>query len=508
MNILETKVLINGWYKILIIILSFTISDLTVDCYALDPPPITPVDEFFVENSNGIPPIPDDWQLTVEGAVATPLSLTLEDLMDYPAVTHMATLECMGNPFTPLILIGNANWTGVPLRTIIEETSPLSEAQSIAFHCLDGYIVQFSLYDMLQRNNDILAYSMNGEILPTEQGYPLRLVLPGNIGTTWAQWIERIEISETSPETNFFAIPLHAQIFTPQDGKTLTVGTHTIAGMAVVGEDREITKVEMSTDGGVTWEPAQLLSYFVPNVWKHWEFIWEVSQVGEYLIIARAEDGLGNKQNEEGFFSLENFSITVTIDYDNDEDEVPDSEDNCPYNFNPDQNDKDEDGIGDACDECTDIDGDGYGNPGFSNNTCNDDNCPDTPNGEELGTCVKTIAGIVVSYRVGEPKSFITCTSDADCLATGGTCQLEQGDCNDNGCGDACECYMDCNNSGAGDGKVAGTDLGVLKGEYGRFGCSPSNPCYADGNENGEVTGTDLSLLKNEYGRFDCPACP
>jgi DMSO/TMAO reductase YedYZ molybdopterin-dependent catalytic subunit len=262
----------------------------------------------------------------------------------------MATLECMGNPFTPLILIGNASWTGVPLHTIIEETSPLSEAKSIVFHCLDGYRVQFSLDEMLQRNSDILAYSMNREILPPEQGYPLRLVLPGNIGTTWAQWIERIEISTTASNTSFFAIPLHAQIFKPQDGRDLIVGTHTISGMAVVGEGREISKVEISTNGGGTWEPAQLLNYFVPNVWKHWKFIWEISQRGEYQIIARAEDDSGNQQSGEGFFGLEHFNISVKVDYDSDGDEIADSADNCPYTYNPDQNDRDSDGTGDVCD--------------------------------------------------------------------------------------------------------------------------------------------------------------
>jgi len=126
----------------------------------------------------------------------------------------------------------------------------------------------------------------------------------------------------------------------------------------------------------------------------------------------------------------------------------------------------------------------------------------------KTNTCVKTKAGMIVSYRVGDPKEFITCTSDAECEATGGTCDMAQGDCNSNGFGDVCECYMDCNNSGAGDGKVTGSDLAVLKQEYGRFDCNPLTPCQSDGNEDGKVTGSDLSLLKNEYGRFDCPYYP
>jgi len=349
MNVFKTTVRIKKGCKILIAMLSFTISCLTSSVYALDPPPITPVDEFFVENTNGIPAIPDNWRLIVDGAVETPLTLTLEDLMGYAAANQMATLECMGNPFTPLILVGNANWTGVPLHTILKEVSPLGEAQSIIFHCVDGYRVHFGLDDMMQRDNDILAYTMNGETLPLEQGYPLRLVLLGNIGTTWAQWVKRIEMSTTAPETSFVPIPLHAQIFTPPDGNTLIVGTHTISGMAIVGEGREITRVEISTDGGTIWEPAQLLNDFVPDVWKHWEFTWEVSQTGDYQIVARAEDDLGNQQGDEGFFNIANVIITVRVDYDGDGDHIPDSEDNCPDTYNPDQEDSNNDGVGDVC---------------------------------------------------------------------------------------------------------------------------------------------------------------
>jgi hypothetical protein len=80
---------------------------------------------------------------------------------------------------------------------------------------------------------------------------------------------------------------------------------------------------------------------------------------------------------------------------------------------------------------------------------------------------------------------------------------MEQGDCNDNKCGDVCECYADYND----DGKVTLGDLIVLLYEYGRFDCSEADPCQADGNGDGKVTLPDLVLLIYEFGRFDCPAC-
>jgi hypothetical protein len=116
--------------------------------------------------------------------------------------------------------------------------------------------------------------------------------------------------------------------------------------MAVVGEGREITGVEISTDGGVSWNPAQLLSSFVPNVWKLWEFTWEASE-GDYVISVRADDDLGNQQGYAGY------NISVAVDYDSDGDEVPDAVDNCPNDYNPGQEDSDDDGAGDACKSVT-----------------------------------------------------------------------------------------------------------------------------------------------------------
>jgi hypothetical protein len=198
---------------------------------------------------------------------------------------------------------------------------------------------------------------------------------------------------------------------------------------------------------------------------------------------------------------------------DSDNDGIPDSEDNCPYVFNPGQEDDDSDGSGDVCDNCIDdynpfqfdCDDDGEGDicdadtidPDGDGVDIECDNCPNHPNGT-LGTCVKTKAGVLVSYRVGDPKDYITCDGNEDCTSTGGTCQMEQIDSNGNGCGDVCECYAEYKV----DGFVDGGDLAQLKKDYGQ-----TCPCLADGNDDGFVDGGDLALLKNEYGRVDCPTC-
>ena len=511
----------------MISILFLTINCLTTNCYALDPPPITPVEEFFIFNTHGFPTIPGDWHLTVNGAVANPLSLTLDDLMNYTPTTQMATLGCAWYTiaYPTNVWIGNANWSGVPLNTIIEEASPLGEAASISFYAIDGYTKgRYSLNEIIQRDDILLAYEMNGETLPIEQGYPVRLVVPGGVGYEWVQWLESIEITTISTSKKPVSFPIHARIFKPQEDETIILGTHTISGVAFVDEGREVIKVEVSTNGGSTWETAQLLNYFVPNVWKHWQFTWEITQVGHYQIVARAEDHLGNLQIEDDFlYGWSQLSVDVDVDYDNDVDGIPDSKDNCSNTSNPDQTDSDddsvgdvcdncpydantnqedteEDGIGDVCDECTDTDSDGYGNPGFPN-TCDEDNCPATPNGPELGLCAQTESGV---YRY----SLKECTSDIDCVeqwGTSWTCLKNQEDNypeGGNGRGDACEwCFADLN----GDGKVSPGDAMIFLEEWKRKDCSGEDPCQADIDGDGKVYPGDTMILLKEWKRTECP---
>lgn len=343
--------------QIFSLILILTVGYNFGEVSGLEPPPITPNDEFFLTGYT--PNVPEDWQLVVDGAVASPLSLSLYDLKQYPATTQMATLECY-YPVGPWLLVGNANWTGMALNTIIQEAAPLAEATSISFHALDGYIAgPFDMNEFLQKNDIILAYGMNGEELPKDQGYPLKLVVPGCAGYQWGKWLKHIEIGTSPPNFVLIPYPIHARIFSPEDGETIAIGTNTIHGMVFAGNEIEITTVEISTDGGTTWQPGQLLNYFIPNVWKHWEFSWDVVQVGEYQIFARAIDSLGNIQYEPfGNFGWRGFGVLVTAETDDDADGIPDSTDNCPSVYNPSQKDSDDDGTGNACDDdCPNLDG-------------------------------------------------------------------------------------------------------------------------------------------------------
>jgi hypothetical protein len=123
------------------------------------------------------------------------------------------------------------------------------------------------------------------------------------------------------------------------------------------------------------------------------------------------------------------------------------------------------------------------------------DNCPETPNGTDMGTCAKTISGVVIGTE-------IACTDNGYC-GTGEICQMEQSDWNQNGIGDVCECYADCNC----DKIINSADLLILKQEFDRNDCE-NNLCQADCNANGKVDFSDLKIMKVQYFRDDCPLCP
>ena len=285
--------------------------------YCLDPPVITPLDEFFIEHNGGDVQIaPPDWKLIVDGLVEQPLALTIDDILEYPAQTHMATIECGGNPFAFKVadLIGNAVWTGVPVRTILEHAGLLDNAASVVFTALDGYSNRISLDDIYQRDNIMLAYGMNGETLPPEQGYPIRLTFPGIAGSNWVQWVTHVEVTSKEQTSLLpYALPPHCQIFTPTSEQTINLGDQRIYGMALAG-DVEIVAVEVSTDGGASWQAATILTEYVPHTWRHWEFNWTPPAPGNYTISARAINSTGAVQGEPGIYGWKMLSIEVTAE--------------------------------------------------------------------------------------------------------------------------------------------------------------------------------------------------
>ena len=182
---------------------------------------------------------------------------------------------------------------------------------------------------------------------------------------------------------------------------------------------------------------------------------------------------------------------------DTDGDGIPDDEDNCPMEDNPDQENEDGDGMGDACDTCTDTDGDGFGNPVFPVNTCTVDNCPSVVNPDQAegdGDCIGNACD-------PEPEAYDPSAPDS---------YPPQG----NDIGDACDCEGNFNC--AADQDVDGSDASIFKADFGRNSmserCDAGDPCNGNFDCDFDVDGSDASLFKSDFGRSTfsnpCPLCP
>lgn len=279
--------------------------------YCLEPPPITSNEDFF--RLSRVPDVPEDWRLEIVGEVETPLSLSLDELRELPQVDAEATLECDYASGPPL-LVGNAVWTGVSLKELIELAGPKPTATTITFRAMDGYRRgPWLLDEALEITNAMVAHSMNGEPLPPIQGWPARLALPGHVGNNWVRWLGRIEITSASVGDSFKQWPIHARILEPRYNSIVDDCRQTIRGMVHAGEGKEIVEVQVSTDDGVTWDSAEILTRFTPYVWQHWQYVWTPQKNGGHTIFARVIDRDGNAQNEDRPYGWRGYKVVTTV---------------------------------------------------------------------------------------------------------------------------------------------------------------------------------------------------
>jgi len=150
--------------------------------------PITPVEGLHL---TGVAPQVDigQYRLVVDGLVEKPLALTYESLLSYSSVTEVVLLICPG------FFADNAEWTGLPVSSLLAEAGVKAGASSVVFHDLSTYsYTQILPLEVVQEPGVFLAYKVNGEVLPVEHGYPLRLVVKGRYGSAWVKWVGRIEV--------------------------------------------------------------------------------------------------------------------------------------------------------------------------------------------------------------------------------------------------------------------------------------------------------------------------
>jgi DMSO/TMAO reductase YedYZ molybdopterin-dependent catalytic subunit len=292
---------------------------------------ITPTELHFVRSQNQAPKIdPEAYRLQIEGdAVRQPVSLSLAEIKRLPSRSQVNWLECAGNnrsqyeavlgkPVDPGQLlwqtgaVSNAEWTGVSLSTVLDLAGVQPNAVDVLLEGLDEQKVARPMpLDVARRPETLLAYALNGADLPPDNGYPLRGIVPGWIGTNSIKWVGRIVVSsqpiKVKWNTSSYAMhgpdwpddpplswqPLKSAVALPWEAR-LRAGPQVIRGFAWSPHGL-IERVECSVDEGQTWRAARLVPPNQRHAWVRWEVDWEPAP-GSYTIRTRAVDDQGNRQ--------------------------------------------------------------------------------------------------------------------------------------------------------------------------------------------------------------------
>lgn len=287
----------------------------------------TPSDLHFERHHAGVPQIdPAGYSLLIHGMVARPMVFTLADLKRFPARSKIYFLECSGNggsaygglrpQRTPQQIDGltsTSEWTGVPLAALFSEVGASSGATWFLAEGSDAAVMTRSIPMHKALDDAMIAYGQNGEAIRPEQGYPARLFLPGWEGNSNVKWIRRIELSDrpfmTREETSKYTDPLPdgtaRQFSFVMDAKSIITfpaypnrlvdhGYWEITGVAWTGRGK-ITRVDISTDGGKSWQEARLEQPVLPKCHTRFRLLWNW-QGEDSLLMSRAVDETGYVQ--------------------------------------------------------------------------------------------------------------------------------------------------------------------------------------------------------------------
>ena len=284
------------------------------------------------------------WKLSVEGLVKHNLTLTFKDIRRMPKVEMANTLECSGNsrslleekasgnPWT-IGGVGNAIWGGIWLKDLLAMAELGKGARHVSFEGFDKPLgsagIKFIRSIPLEKAIDstLVAYEMNGQPLPLKHGYPLRALALGWTGANCVKWLHKITVLD-QPHEGFFMdrvyrvfqkgedpktgkvvkdINIKSIIVEPLNDETLPAGIVPIRGAAYAGE-AGIKAVDVSVDDGQTWLPAKLIGPHETYAWRHWEYLWEARQTGEFTIMARATNTIGRQQPETAHWNVLGYS--------------------------------------------------------------------------------------------------------------------------------------------------------------------------------------------------------
>src|SRR6059036_3338394 len=274
--------------------------------------PITPNELFYCVTKNVVDPRVnvDLWHLEVNGLVQNRATWRFQDLLGFEATEQETTLMCISNGLDAG-LISNAVWKGVPLRDLLDQAEPLSNAARVRLRGVDNYTDTIPLEKAMEPTT-LLAYEMNGVQLPHRHGYPARVIVPGYFGEKHVKWLTRIELTtaeakgfyETQGWGPDFIVPTRSRIDVPDHESSFFLsklaGPIEVKGIAF-GGDRGISRVELSFDDGKTWDEASIYYAGSDLAWSLWKASngWTPKEPGDYTLVVRATDGEGDVQEWE-----------------------------------------------------------------------------------------------------------------------------------------------------------------------------------------------------------------
>jgi DMSO/TMAO reductase YedYZ molybdopterin-dependent catalytic subunit len=274
----------------------------------------TTSEDFYVRNHGGIPAAAETISLRIEGEVARPLEIIPEHLASLQRHRQGAVLECAGNLVRTLAKVSDGLWEGWALNEVLSMAHPASTGAFVNLFGRDGYERSVPLDQV--RDSGLLVTHLNGQPLSRHHGAPWRALFPGWYGMDAVKWLERIEVSKTALPSNQAAyleisqtasgelerrplprVQVKSLILNPENDKVLFHGKLEMNGVAWSGEG-QIAKVEVSADGGVTWQAATLKRSGLYD-WSWWQSELVLSRPGAVELVCRATDEQGHTQPAE-----------------------------------------------------------------------------------------------------------------------------------------------------------------------------------------------------------------
>jgi DMSO/TMAO reductase YedYZ molybdopterin-dependent catalytic subunit len=235
--------------------------------------------------------------------VRNPITISWADLLKRPMIQRYVTLACVSNDVGG-DLISNALWLGTPIKALLDEAQPLADADQVIQRSVDGWTCGTPTVALRDGRDALLAIGMNGQPLPVDHGFPVRMVVPGLYGYVSAcKWITEIELSRFADFDAYWVprgwsqqapIKTQSRIDTPRDGARRPAGTVMVAGVAWA-QHRGIAKVEVLIDAN-PWSDASLAETVSSDTWRQWSFPWAGATAGKHIIRVRATDTTGATQ--------------------------------------------------------------------------------------------------------------------------------------------------------------------------------------------------------------------